>query len=135
MTAESLNIRTIDGLAAQLNRVMPVLSGLGGGITVTDDVLPLYQKATSELYELIGEESSRGEALRQLLLSMDNNWQRCSELLLELLGRRADWLPELGQHTDPEGASQRLTATVQAVISERLSVLTGHDRRSLAVGP
>ncbi len=124
LTAESLNIRTIDGLAAQLNRVMPVLSGLGGGITVTDDVLPLYQKATSELYELVGEESSRGEALRQLLLSMDNNWQRCSELLIELLGRRADWLPELGQHTDPEGASQRLTATVQAVISERLSVLT-----------
>jgi ATP-dependent helicase/nuclease subunit A len=124
LTAESLNIRTIDGLAAQLNRVMPVLSGLGGGITVTNDVLPLYQKATSELYELVGEESSRGEALRQLLLSMDNNWQRCSELLIELLGRRADWLPELGQHTDPEGASQRLTATVQAVISERLSVLT-----------
>lgn len=124
LTAESLNIRTIDGLAAQLNRVMPVLSGLGGGITVTDDVLPLYQKATSELYELVGEESSRGEALRQLLLSMDNNWQRCSELLIELLGRRADWLPELGLHTDPEGASQRLTATVQAVISERLSVLT-----------
>ena len=124
LTAESLNIRTIDGLAAQLNRVMPVLSGLGGGITVTDDVLPLYQKATSELYELIGEESSRGEALRQLLLSMDNNWPRCSELLLELLGRRADWLPELGQHTDPEGASQRLTTTVQAVISERLSALT-----------
>lgn len=124
LTAESLNIRTIDGLAAQLNRVMPVLSGLGGGITVTNDVLPLYQKATSELYELVGEESSRGEALRQLLLSMDNNWQRCSELLIELLGRRADWLPELGQHTDPEGASQRLTATVQAAISERLSVLT-----------
>ena len=124
LTAESLNIRTIDGLAAQLNRVMPVLSGLGGGITVTDDVLPLYQKATSGLYELVGEESSRGEALRQLLLSMDNNWQRCSILLIELLGRRADWLPELGQHTDPEGASQRLTATVQTVISERLSVLT-----------
>ena len=124
LTAESLNIRTIDGLAAQLNRVMPVLSGLGGSITVTDDVLPFYQKATSELYELVGEDSSRGEALRQLLLSMDNNWQRCSELLLELLGRRADWLPELGQHTDPEGASQRLTATVQAVISERLSALT-----------
>ena len=124
LTAESLNVRTIDGLAAQLNRVMPVLSGLGGGITVTDDVLPLYQRATSELYELTGEESSRGEALRQLLLSMDNNWQRCSELLIELLGRRADWLPELGQHIDPEGASQRLTATVQAVISERLSVLT-----------
>ncbi|MEC8158320.1 MAG: UvrD-helicase domain-containing protein [Pseudomonadota bacterium] len=124
LTAESLNIRTIDGLAVQLNRVMPVLSGLGGGITVTDDVLPLYQKATSELYELVGEDSSRGEALRQLLLSMDNNWQRCSELLIELLGRRADWLPELGQHIDPEGASQRLTATVQAAISERLSVLT-----------
>jgi ATP-dependent helicase/nuclease subunit A len=124
LTAESLNIRTIDGLAAQLNRVMPILSGLGGGITVTDDVLPLYQRATSELYDLLGEESSRGEALRQLLLSMDNNWQRCSELLIELLGRRADWLPELGQHTDPEGASQRLTTTVQAVTSERLSVLT-----------
>lgn len=124
LTAESLNVRTIDGLAAQLNRVMPILSGLGGGIMVTDDVLPLYQKATSELYDLIGEGSSRGEALRQLLLSMDNNWQRCAELLVELLGRRADWLPELGQHNDPNGASHQLTVTVHQVICERLTALT-----------
>jgi len=124
LTAESLNVRTIDGLAAQLNRVMPILSGLGGGITVTDDVLPVYQQATSELYSMIGEPSSRGEALRQLLLSMDNNWQRCSELLIELLGRRADWLFELGQHNDPEAASQQLDVTVQRVICERLSALS-----------
>lgn len=120
LTADSVNVRTIDGLSAYLNRAMPILSGLGGGATVTDDVVPIYQQATTELYQLIGEPSDRGEALRQLLLTMDNNWQRCSELLIELLSRRADWLNELGQHRNPEAASEQLSATVRAVITERL---------------
>ena len=54
---------------------------------------------------------------------MDNNWQRCAELLIELLGRRADWLPELGQHTDPEGQPATYSNR-SGRISERLSVLT-----------
>ena len=37
----------------------------------------------------------------------------CSRVIL---GRRADWLPELGQHTNPEGASQRFIATVQGYL-------------------
>jgi ATP-dependent exoDNAse (exonuclease V) beta subunit len=100
---------------------MPIISGLGGGVTVTDDVLPLYEQATNELYELLGDASERGDALRQLLLSMDNNWQRCSELLVTLLGRRADWIKELGQHENPDRAAGQLSVTLERVIQERLS--------------
>ena len=121
LSAESFNIRTIDGLSAQLNRAMPIISGLGGGVTVTDDVVPLYEQATNELYELLGDTSERGDALRQLLLSMDNNWQRCSELLVTLLGRRADWIKALGQHENPELAAGQLSVTLERVIQERLS--------------
>ena len=51
--AEKLNIRTIDGLSAQLNRSMPVTSGLGGGALIADDASRLYAEAVDDLYGLI----------------------------------------------------------------------------------
>ena len=98
LSAERLNIRTIDGLSAQLNRSMPVTSGLGGGALIADDASRLYAEAVDDLYSLIGEDSERGIALRELLLLMENNWDRCSDLLVALLSQRGDWLSTLGQH-------------------------------------
>ena len=49
LNAEKLNIRTIDGLSAQLNRSMPVTSGLGGGALIADDASRLYAEAVDDL--------------------------------------------------------------------------------------
>lgn len=121
LNAEKLNIRTIDGLSAQLNRSMPVTSGLGGGAKITEDASRLYSEAVDELYGLLGESSQRGEALRELLLLMENNWQRCSELLVSLLAQRGDWLSALGQHEAPEAAAELALQTLERIVSDRLS--------------
>ena len=122
LNAEQLNIRTIDGLSAQLNRSMPVTSGLGGGAQITDDVSRLYKEAVDDLYELLGEDSERGLALRELLLLMENNWQRCSELLIALLSQRGDWLSALGQHEAPEAAAELALQTLKRIVSDRLAM-------------
>ena len=121
LSAERLNIRTIDGLSAQLNRSMPVTSGLGGGALIADDASRLYAEAVDDLYGLIGEDSDRGVALRELLLLMDNNWQRCSDLLVALLSQRGDWLSALGQHEDPKAAAQLALKTLERIVSGRLA--------------
>lgn len=130
LNAERLNIRTIDGLSAQLNRSMPITSGLGGGTQITDDASRLYAEAVDDLYELLAEESERGLALRELLLLMENNWQRCSELLIALLAQRGDWLSALGQHEDPSAAAELALQTLKRIVSERLAMalsrLPGH---------
>ncbi len=121
LNAEKLNIRTIDGLAAQLNRSMPVTSGLGGGALIADDASRLYAEAVDDLYGLMPENSKRGEAIRELLLLMENNWQRCSELLIALLGQRGDWLSTLGQHENPEAAAELALETLERIVSDRLA--------------
>lgn len=121
LNAEQLNIRTIDGLSAQLNRSMPVTSGLGGGALIADDASRLYAEAVDDLYGLLGEDSQRGEALRELLLLMENNWRRCSELLVSLLAQRGDWLSALGQHEAPEAAAELALETLEKIVSDRLA--------------
>jgi len=121
LNAEKLNIRTIDGLSAQLNRSMPVTSGLGGGALIADDASRLYAEAVDDLYGLMPENSQRGEALRELLLLMENNWQRCSELLISLLAQRGDWLSALGQHEDPDAAAELALETLERIVSDRLA--------------
>ena len=121
LSAERLNIRTIDGLSAQLNRSMPVTSGLGGGALIADDASRLYAEAVDDLYSLIGEDSERGIALRELLLLMENNWDRCSDLLVALLSQRGDWLSTLGQHEDPKAAAQLALKTLERIVSGRLA--------------
>ena len=121
LNAEKLNIRTIDGLSSQLNRSMPVTSGLGGGALIADDASRLYAEAVDDLYGLIPENSQRAEALRELLLLMENNWQRCSELLISLLAQRGDWLSALGQHEDPDAAAELALETLERIVSDRLT--------------
>ena len=121
LNAEKLNVRTIDGLSAQLNRSMPVTSGLGGGARIADDASRLYAEAVDDLYDLMPENSQRGKALRELLLLMENNWQRCSELLISLLAQRGDWLSALGQHEDPEAAAKLALETLERIVSDRLA--------------
>ena len=121
LNAEKLNIRTIDGLSAQLNRSMPVTSGLGAGALIADDASRLYTEAVDDLYGLIPENSQRGEALRELLLLMENNWQRCRELLISLLAQRGDWLSALGQHENPEAAAELALETLERIVSDRLA--------------
>ena len=120
--AESLNIKTIDGLCGYLSRGMPLLSGLGGSVGLVEDASPLYREAVEGLYAQLPADNDYADSLRALLLSFDNDWQRLSELLLDLLSRRADWLRELGQHISPQQSETAIRSNIAGNIESRLAI-------------
>ncbi len=115
-----LNIRTIDGFCAGLTRQMPILSRFGGQAQAVDDAALLYREAVGELYKLLDTDRSVAQDLRSLMLHFDNNWDRLTELLVVMLGKRDQWHEYMGARRSPKEAETQLLQTVTAVIEEAL---------------
>ena len=115
----TLNIRTIDSFCHELTRQMPILSGTGGLVEPVDHAQPLYEEAVRQFLAQAGE-GATGERIYRLLEHFDNRWSRASELLVALLGRRADWAEVVNQHHDPETAEASLAETIGRLSSGRL---------------
>lgn len=122
---EEFNIRTIDGLCADLTRQMPILSGLGGAIEITEQDQPLFEQAVIELFAAVGSGTPVADDLRCLLLHFNNDWSVLRGLLVALLARRGDWGDSLGQHAEPAAAGRALQATVEALIQSVIARLDG----------
>ena len=114
---EEFNIRTIDGLCADLTRQMPILSGLGGAVEITEQDQPLFEQAVVELFAAVGSGTPVADDLRCLLLHFNNDWSVLRGLLVALLARRGDWGDSLGQHAEPAAAGRALQATVRGAHS------------------
>lgn len=125
LQAERFNIRTIDSLCADLTRQMPVLSALGGSLSTTEQPARLFEQAVVALFGHLEDEGVIGDALRALVMHFDNNWGRVTELLVQLLHRRGDWAPHLGQHRGPLAAEQALKATVADAVTAVLERVAG----------
>ena len=115
----TLNIRTIDSFCHEVTRQMPILSGTGGLVEPVDNAQPLYEEAVRQFLAQAGE-GATGERIYRLLEHFGNRWSRASELLVALLGRRADWVDVVNQHYDPETAEASLAETIAHLISGRL---------------
>ena len=122
---EEFNIRTIDSLCADLTRQMPILSGLGGAIEITEQDQPLFEQAVVELFATVGSGTPVADDLRCLLLHFNNDWSVLRGLLVALLARRGDWGDSLGQHAEPAAAGRALQATVEALIQSVIERLHG----------
>lgn len=120
LDGEQLNLRTIDSLCADLTRQMPVLSALGGAVTITERDQPLFEMAVAELLTLVGQDSAAARDLWELLRHFDNDWERLRRVLVALLGKRGDWGGNLGQHQQPEQAARMLTETVASLVTSVL---------------
>lgn len=116
LAPEEFNLRTIDSLCADLTRQMPILSGLGGAVEITERDKPLFEKAVIELFAAVGSDTPVGDDLRCLLLHFNNDWEALRGLLVALLARRGDWGNSLGQHAEPAEAGRALQATVEALV-------------------
>lgn len=88
-----LNIETIDALSARLVSNMPWLSRFGDRPNTTEKAQEHFHFAVEQmLSELLDEQSPIYDDLRQLMLSLDNNYQRLKGLLTVMLGKRDQWL-------------------------------------------
>jgi len=90
-----LRILTIDAFNLALARRLPVLSGIGAGLAVEERAKPLYRAAAERLLSHVADPDRYGAAVAHLLEHLDNRAGRFVELIVELLGRREDWLAVL----------------------------------------
>ncbi len=88
-----LNIETIDSLCLRIAQNQPLLSRMGGRLSPSEHVGPLYAEAGRRALGRMG--SGGGElqsALRHLLQLRDNNLGECESLIAEMLAGRDQWV-------------------------------------------
>ncbi len=115
-----LKIQTIDALCASLTRKMPIISGLGVLPEVQEYAYPLYETAAGQLLEAIETDDPWSEALRFLILHLDNNLELTKRLLAGLLPKRDQWLSHIGRTYSVEDCRAVLEQGLQCAIQEAL---------------
>ena len=119
-----LKILTIDSFNAQLTNQLPVVSALGVTPGVVDDASLMYEEAVMELLGELENNNTLSRHLQKLLAHVNNQWHILSGLLVNLLGKRDQWLTNIfyiQRHSDK--ARQILESTLQGLVSQKLSEL------------
>lgn len=111
-----LKVRTIDAFCAQLVRSMPWMSAMGGMPAIADNPGQLYLQAARRMLEHVDHEESVQDVLRH----MDIDLASVERLVVDMLGRRDQWLQETA---DPESAMVQLRAALQDVMEQKLQRL------------
>jgi ATP-dependent helicase/nuclease subunit A len=91
---QRLNIQTIDALALSIAYQTPLLSQLGGTLSPTEDVQPLYALAAERTLAHLGDTSEQelADALADILKLRDASLPDCESLIAGMLARRDQWL-------------------------------------------
>jgi ATP-dependent helicase/nuclease subunit A len=90
---QRLNIRTIDSVAGEIARSLPLLSGAGGQGTPTESAESLYREAARRTLRQLGspDKPTLDAAIRTVLLHRDGNLADCESLLARMLQQREQW--------------------------------------------
>ncbi|MCB1772475.1 MAG: UvrD-helicase domain-containing protein [Gammaproteobacteria bacterium] len=118
-----LRIQTFDSLAHALARQMPVVSELGAAPATTERAEPHYREAARATLRLL-DSTEPGDDLAVLLQHLDNRLQRLEDLLVDMLGRREQWLTHAV--AGPEG--EALNDALGAVVGDQLRQLQAECR-------
>ena len=98
-----LRILTIDAFCREIALQLPLLSGLGGGLEISEQPDVLYRRAARRTLEQIGRANGPlSQAIEQLLLARDNNWRAMEDLLVRMLAQRDRWMHGFVLDREPE---------------------------------
>jgi superfamily I DNA/RNA helicase len=109
-----LRLQTIDGLCANINHQLPILSALGSGHDVGESLDDVYQQAALNAIERFAENNepqTNHQQTIEALLQVDNQLQRWVDLLANFLRSREQWLPQLLPHLYDLDALQTMLQT------------------------
>jgi ATP-dependent helicase/nuclease subunit A len=131
-----LRIQTIDSFCFSIARQMPFLSGFGAAPALVDDASGLYLKAARQTLSQLDSGQPWAASIERLLHHLDNNFKTIEGLLVEMLGKRDQWLRLLYRGFDRaelEGAFQdaigkRLLEVRDSVPDGFEATLPGDDR-------
>ncbi len=108
-----LRIQTIDALCGSLTQQMPLLSRFGGQPALADDATPYYLEAAQRTLADVANEASTDAPISTVLAFMQNQAEKLTALLADMLAKRDQWLLPLGGHTD-EAEIARQTQAIMA---------------------
>jgi ATP-dependent exoDNAse (exonuclease V) beta subunit len=121
-----LRISTIDSFCRELALQQPLLSGLGGGLAIAEQPDDLYRRAARQTLERIGQaDPLLSQAIEDLLLWRDNNWQELENQLVEMLKSRDRWMHDflLVREPDWDSLRERLERPFANAVREALTTL------------
>jgi ATP-dependent helicase/nuclease subunit A len=116
-----LRIQTIDAFCGYLVRQMPIALNHFGSFKVSDDSVFLYRKAARETLKEIDYAEDWSAPIEQLLLHLDNAYDKVEQLLVDMLARRDQWLPYLTHFQTIE--RRQLEEGLAQIICEHLQLL------------
>lgn len=90
---ERMNVRTIDSLCSTITARLPLLAGMGAVLQPVTDASALYYEAAISVLQLLGAKNKPlSDAVRTLLLHLDNRFENVAQLLANLLATRDHWV-------------------------------------------
>jgi ATP-dependent exoDNAse (exonuclease V) beta subunit len=118
-----LRIQTIDALNQSLAHRLPVLSGMGAALRITDDAEALYAEAVRRVIRSIADTGPEARAIESLVLHLDNDLDTLGRLLIDLLSRREHWLEHGVLVLTGDALRRALQESLERAIHESLSIL------------
>jgi len=115
-----LKVLTIDSFCASITRQMPLLSGLGRQLSVSDSPDELYAEAARRTLSLIDKDGRNADALRLVLTHMDNSVGELSRKLIDMLRGRDQWLRHVQSGMDDKELRTLLEDGIRNLVEERL---------------
>jgi ATP-dependent exoDNAse (exonuclease V) beta subunit len=132
-----MRIGTIDALSASITRRMPWTSRFGAFPAITEKADPLYREAARRTIRLIEITGRPSQAVRTLLLHLDNDTGQAEQLIVEMLERRDQWLRLVGSgDMDMARVRAQLEGQLAAIVNphlDRLRALFPEDLLEQAV--
>lgn len=120
-----LRVTTLDALCASLARQMPFLSRFGAQPGVADDAEAHYALAARRTLEMVEAGDADADVVAAALAAMDNDAGRLERLLVDMLGRRDQWLQHAARVDGglPRGEVEAAFAALFAADLGRAAVL------------
>jgi ATP-dependent helicase/nuclease subunit A len=128
-TPSRLRAHPLDGLNAAIAAELPLLSGLGGRLTVSEDPTGLIEAAVDSLFDAaLRPDADAGliAAASGLLASVDNRLDNLTRSLVALMARRDQWSHDL-LRGDDDDAPLALLVDLQCDAQQRFTDLLGGD--------
>lgn len=115
-----LRIQTLDAFNLYLAQQLPITSRFGTATNITDSSQILYQMAARRLLQSLQNNEATMPALSELILHLDNNYQRLEELLSDMLSHRDQWLPLLVHQKQQQASLSEILNDNLAIVIEQL---------------
>lgn len=139
-----LRITTIDSLCRSISQQMPFESKLGNTPEILDNPAVAYQIAARETLAQLNTQNDLQAHLIYLVKHVDNKLDTIEKLLIQLLGKRDQWLPVLFQSKNQRNALENILVDViqeqllhtqkkLAPVSSELALLADHAAHNFSM--